>query len=265
MQALIGYLVALTVFLGGGYAGVQWIKTPQDTPPAVEARRSSESTRSTRAKLLARRKHEAAVERAANTRPVDVAETAEDEKARLASGATSGIASVTRTPANGTSDNKTQQQSAVNFATREHIPKQEVASAPEMQRSTSALILSRDTTAKAAAIAGAAAILVEASAKPATTGRDVLSVAPEVPETPVQSVPVAKVRSIAARKLARIAERDDDDAGDDRTAVKRRNPAPKLSSRKPVLMILRTIEYPDGRREQRLLPMPGYRQALADY
>ena len=37
------------------------------------------------------------------------------------------------------------------------------------------------------------------------------------------------------------------------------------SSRKPVMMILRTIEFPDGRREQRLLPMSEARAGLARY
>jgi hypothetical protein len=37
------------------------------------------------------------------------------------------------------------------------------------------------------------------------------------------------------------------------------------SSRKPVMMILRTIEFPDGRREQRLLPMSQARAGLARY
>jgi hypothetical protein len=37
------------------------------------------------------------------------------------------------------------------------------------------------------------------------------------------------------------------------------------SSRKPVMMILRTIEFPDGRREQRLLPMSQARSGFARY
>jgi hypothetical protein len=37
------------------------------------------------------------------------------------------------------------------------------------------------------------------------------------------------------------------------------------SSRKPVMMILRTIEFPDGRREQRLLPMAEARAGLLRY
>jgi hypothetical protein len=37
------------------------------------------------------------------------------------------------------------------------------------------------------------------------------------------------------------------------------------SSRQPVMMILRTIEFPDGRREQRLLPMSQARSGLARY
>ena len=40
MQLLIGYLVALAVFLGGGYAGIQWLLTPDDSAALAQNSRA---------------------------------------------------------------------------------------------------------------------------------------------------------------------------------------------------------------------------------
>jgi uncharacterized membrane protein len=54
MQLLIGYLVALAVFLGGGYAGVQWLLTPDDPPAlAQNSRAEPASSRLINAKKFA--------------------------------------------------------------------------------------------------------------------------------------------------------------------------------------------------------------------
>src|SRR5882762_10106033 len=53
MQLLLGYLVALAVFLGGGYAGVHWLLAPDNSPALAEnSRAESASSRLINAKKI---------------------------------------------------------------------------------------------------------------------------------------------------------------------------------------------------------------------
>lgn len=215
MAALIGYLVTLAVFLGGGYAGMQWLTAPVDIPAAVALHRSIEPVKSTRAMLLARKRHEAAAEREASATPM-----------------------ATTVP-----------------------PVEDEAASP--------------TVESAVMTVGTESTIVNEPVQPREVPRSV-TVAdtpvdkPTVVSSPVSTLGTANAKTAeskpAEKKVGRaVLTRDEGEAtGSRRISVLKRRAATRLASRKPVLMILRTIEFPDGRREQRLLPMPRYRQAFAD-
>lgn len=248
MPALIGYLVTLVVFLGGGYAGMQWLTTPEDIPAAVAVHRSIEPVKSSRARLLARKKHEAAAEREASAAPVVT--TTAPARDNPATAAVELIASAADTDP---------------VSVREPAPRSEsgraasVADKPVVEAKSA---VEAASAAKAAAIVGSKATAVATSGKP-DIARDnqangTAASAAAIPPSVTGDFRVEK--NVSSPLLVR---NETEASGSKRaTAMKRR--ATRVASRKPVMMILRTVEFPDGRREQRLLPMPRYRQAFAE-
>ncbi len=280
MQALIGYLLALTVFVGGGYAGTQWLITPDDLPSAVAIKKSTDPLKSTRARLLARKRHEAAAERAANATPAVNSPSAPEQ----------GAATV----AQARDDQVVTDARDGNMATKAELVKAEpvkdkspsvaAIGAPAETRKSQISWSSQNATARTVPEAGvistpgtidvAAAVSLEAtiSGAAASSNGDVSAARPDTGPQPraeiiqplqrraaMTSEPaVAEKKASAVSREARIAYR--------RERVAQKPPAQTRltsSARKPVMMILRTIEFPDGRRVQRLLPMPRYRQASA--
>jgi hypothetical protein len=82
-----------------------------------------------------------------------------------------------------------------------------------------------------------------------------------------ESVTASKSAGPKARPASEPAAGRSAAAIDKKQAVSKKKRAERLasSSRRPVMMILRTIEFPDGRREQRLLPMAEARSGLVRY
>jgi hypothetical protein len=238
MQLLFGYLVALAVFLGGGYAGVQWLLTP-DEPPALaqNAHPQSASARLINAKKLRdaralhRRQAESLAEgpepAPARNEPNAVVADGEDRSAKTADQSRSLVAA---------------------DAPKDVAPPQVAANDPKLD--------------------------ARAEVNPAVTPEKIKAVQNESQSQPK---PAGKTggESVAARKSveAKAGAASGAAAGRSEAAIDRKQAASKKkrverfasSSRKPVMMILRTIEFPDGRREQRLLPMAEARSGLVRY
>jgi hypothetical protein len=244
MHLLIGYLVALAVFLGGGYAGVQWLVTP-DEPPALaqNAHPQSASARLINAKKIrdARALHRKLAESLladggepppVRNEPDAVVAQSEDHSANTADQPAS------RAAADASTDAATPQVAAATVVANDPKPdaRAEVGPAvtPENIKAVQNQSQSQQRPAgKTGAESVAASKSAEAKASPASD-------------------------PAAGRSAA---------ASDKKQAVSKKKRAERLasSSRRPVMMILRTIEFPDGRREQRLLPMSQARAGWARY
>jgi hypothetical protein len=244
MQLLIGYLVALTVFLGGGYAGVQWLLAPGDPAAAVAdgSRAGSASTsRAINAKKLreARALHRKAAESlaedgvkpaAARNESEVAAAKGEDRPAKIAD------RSEPRAAADASAD----------------------AVAPQVPDAT---VAANDPKLDA-----------RAEVSPVVKPEKIKAVQNE---SDAQQKPAGKAESVAARKSVetKAAPASAPAAGRSEAAINKKQGVAKMkraerfasASRKPVMMILRTIEFPDGTREQRLLPMSQARSGLARY
>jgi hypothetical protein len=234
MQLLIGYLVALAVFLGGGYAGVQWLLTPdnpaalaQNSPPESASSRLINAKKIRDARALHRKQAESLAEdggkpMAARNEPDAVVADGEDRSA------------------------KTADQPATRAAAE--APKDAV----------------RPQAAEATVAADDRKLDARAEANPAVAAEKIKAVRNE---SQSQQRPGGKNggESAAARKSAEAKASPASESTADHSEVpankkqavskKKRVERVASSSRKPVMMILRTIEFPDGRREQRLLPM----------
>jgi hypothetical protein len=246
MQLLIGYLVALAVFLGGGYAGVQWLLTPGD--PAALAQNSRAESASARlvnakkirdARALHRKQAETLAE--AGVKPATAAKTSEavadsgeahpatiaDHSQPAAAAEAVHDAAMPETPGAtvAAKDPKLARAELNPAVTTETI--KPVRSNPQAEQKPAA---KRDE--KTGRESGAAKKPVEAKA------------APSEPAAARREAAVNKKQAASkSKRVERIAS----------------------SSRRPIMMILRTIEFPDGRREQRLLPMSQAHAALPRY
>jgi hypothetical protein len=240
MQLLIGYLVALAVFLGGGYAGVQWLLAP-DEPATLASRAESASSRLIHAKKIrdARALHRKLAQSLAEDgdRPAPapksseaVAEAGEQRPAKIAD------QPETRAPADAPKD------------AAEAVPAAAVA-ANDPKLDARAEVSSVDTAEKIKPAQN------EPQARQRPTGKTggesaAARKSAEAKPAPASEPAAARSQAVTSKKQA---------------AAKKQRVERIASSRKPVMMILRTIEFPDGRREQRLLPMAEARAGLAGY
>jgi hypothetical protein len=238
MQLLIGYLVALAVFLGGGYAGVQWLLTPDD--PSALAQNSRAEPASARlinakkirdARALHRKQAETLAE--AGAKP-GVAPKAAEAAAEGGEADSTKIADRSDTPA---------------AADRPQDP-------PEAPAATAAA-----NDPKLDARAEISPIVAPEKIKPVPN------------ETQARQRPAGKNDGARKPIEAKAGPASEPTAAHAEAAMNKKQAAAKKkrveriasSSRKPIMMILRTIEFPDGHREQRLLPMSQARAGLAQY
>lgn len=242
MQLLLGYLVALAVFLGGGYAGVQWLLAPDNPPALAENSRQSAAARLINAKkirdarALHRKQAESLAENggkpmAAQNEPDAVVLNDEDRSAKTAD------QPATRAPADASKDAVRPQVSEATVAAND--PKLDARAeagpvvTPEKTKAVPNEAEAQPRPTKADGERVAARKSADAKAGPASG-----------PAAAHSEAPINKKQAVLKKKrVERVAS----------------------SSRKPVMMILRTIEFPDGRREQRLLPMAEARSGLARY
>lgn len=244
MPALIGYLLTIAVFLGGGYAGMQWVTAPQDIPAAVAAHGSVEPVKSTRAKLLQRKRHEEAAEREANAKPTATA---------VPSAPAEAVPSVVKP------DAVTARAGPV--AVSNPVQREEISQPAAVADKP---LLEVSSASKAAAMAGDKSTTAVASMQsevPLDNRTATVGIAAPLAAPPLVQ-PIGEPKSAEKKTARSISPRQATESKRGRAA--KRRATTRLASRKPVMMILRTIEFPDGRREQRLLPMPRYRQAFAD-
>jgi hypothetical protein len=233
--------VALTVFLGGGYAGVQWLLAPDDPAAAIAdgSRAGSASTwRATNAKKLreARALHRKAAE-----------SLAED----------------------GVKPAAARNESDVAVADGEDRP----AKIADRSEPRAAADASADAVAPQAPDATVAAndpkLDARAEVSPVVKPEKIKVVQNE---SDAQQRPAGKTGGEAAARKS-VETKAAPAAGRSEAAINKKQAVAKKqraerfasASRKPVMMILRTIEFPDGRREQRLLPMSQARSGLARY
>jgi len=240
MQLLIGYLVALAVFLGGGYAGVQWLLTP-DEPSALaqNSRAEPASARLINAKKIrdARALHRKQAETLAETRP----EAAPKASEARAEGGEAGSAKI-----------------ADHSDTTAAADRSQVAAVPEVPAATVAAndpkLDARAEVTPVAAPEKIRPVADESQARQRAGKSDGDSIAAS---KPIEAKAGSASDAIATHAEAAVNKKH--------AAKKKRAERIASSSRKPVMMILRTIEFPDGRREQRLLPMAEARSGLARY
>jgi hypothetical protein len=260
MQLLIGYLVALSVFLGGGYAGVQWLLAPDD-PAAAVADGSRAGSASTSRAINAKKLREA---RALHRK---VAESLAEDGVKAA-------------PAQNESD--------VAVAVAVAVADREDRSAKIADRSDARAAADASTDANrpqvpdVTAVANDPKLDARAEVSPVVKPEKIKTVQneSEAQQKPAGK-PAGKTESVAARKSVetRAGPASEPAAGHSEVPISKKPAVNKKeavaknkraeryasSSRKPVMMILRTIEFPDGRREQRLLPMSQARSGLARY
>ena len=238
MQLLLGYLVALAVFLGGGYAGVQWLLTPAE--PSALAQNSPASARLINAKKIrdARALHRKQAETLAETRPEVAPKASEVAAAEGGEAGSAKIADHSEPPA--------------------AADRSQVAAVPEVPAATVAANDPKlDARAELTAVAAPEKIRPvadESQARQRAGKSDGDSIAAS---KPIEAKAGSASDATAAHAEAAVNKKH--------AAKKKRVERMATSSRKPVMMILRTIEFPDGRREQRLLPMSQARAGLARY
>lgn len=191
MPALVAYLTAICIFLGGGYAGLLWLATADGPPVHVSKAAPKPSKAEAAAPVIPATEQTAPVPQPVPRATAKAAERKPAEQAK-ADPELSGAAPMPAADA-------------------------ELA-APSDKR----------LDARAEAVSGDRPVQ-------ATDPASVSAIPAAKPETPATKKPAA--RATKPRTASRVA------------------------SRAPVRMILRTIEFPDGRREQVLVPMKGMRHA----
>jgi hypothetical protein len=227
MQLLLGYLVALAVFLGGGYAGVRWLTAPE-TPPALA---ENSQPQSASARLINAKK----------IRDARALHRKQAESLAEAGGKP--------TPARNEPDAVVADGDAPKDAVRPQVSEATVAANdPKLDARAEAGPVVTPAKPKAAPH--------ETQAEPrpagkADEGRVSARKSAEAKAGPASAPAAARSEAPVTRKQAVLK--------------KKRVERVASSSRKPVMMILRTIEFPDGRREQRLLPMAEARSGLVRY
>jgi hypothetical protein len=253
MQLLIGYLVALAIFLGGGYAGVQWLLAPDDLPTlAQNSRAESASSRLINAKKI----------RDARALHRKLAESLAGDGGKTAAAATTSDVVVADGEDRYAKIENRSAKTADHSDTRAAVAADGAQDAPVPQISD-ATVAANDPKLDA-----------RAEVTPAVTSE---KIKPVQNESQALQRPAAKIRgeSVAVRKSAeaKVSPASEPAAGRSEAAIdkkqavsqKKRVERVASSSRQPVMMILRTIEFPDGRREQRLLPMSQARSGFARY
>jgi hypothetical protein len=237
MPLLIAYLLALAVFLGGSYVGVQWLVAPSE--PSAHA--ESAANRLVNAKKIrdARAEHRRLAESLAEEgpKPAAPAPQAKVETPSATADAAAPPDSVKAAEAPGE------------------------ASKPEMQ---SAAAVASDSRLDARADVTPAG---EAQVKPIEHAREVHPSAKTDSKKSLAQKPAPAEKVAAVRTSEPAVSREAEAPAAKKEARLKKKPVERIasSSRKPVMMMLRTIEFPDGHREQRLLPMSEARASAPRY
>lgn len=216
MAMLLGYLVALSVLLGGGYLGAQWLGTP-DQPQVRSAR-------------------------------------VESRLGRVAIGASSAVSDAPSVPVSSPSTNEV---AANEVAANDAIAANDPAAANDAAAANVPAIMPRPDprNAQARLRDDAPANTAAQDATSATVGAAATATA----ETRIDPVPIQPAASpettVAAARVAQAEDAKPAVKPDRPRAAARKKLARNKTARPLVMMTLRTIEYPDGRRVTRLIPL----------
>jgi len=244
MPALFGYLVALVLLLGGGYAGLHWLASPDDV--SIHRRIGEKQT----ARNVPKKTEQSEQSEFNGGRTAAVPGEAD---------AASGIGTTASAPAAMAAP----QQSDHEASETEAVAKSgDPASGVNNDNAAAGGCMPIGVTARGADVfpiqcqalierqrgSGPSAVPPQTTAAPAAVQSDIA-------ETPRQSEP----RSEPGVKPAKQ---------DKRQAKRQERPQEKRNLRSSrsglVMMVLRTIEFPDGHREQQLLPIGRSRRMAVE-
>jgi hypothetical protein len=254
MAALFGYLLAISVALGGGYAGLRWLAAPDSSTGQhssasaklpnkgrkLPEKPDSEVTRMTEAESGPKDRDK--TEATASTAPSGASNKAAPETSRNET----GVSEVSpRAPPQKNDDEPTGCTPIGLTASGQLVFPMQCQAFLERNRGPedSQVPVSTNTPASATPPKQRHA------AEPASAADQVTGLNRE--GTTNEST--AKVENVSPSGEAKPGKENSKPEEVKGKSVGKRNV--KSSSSRPVMMILRTVEFPDGRREERLLPM----------
>lgn len=297
MPALLGYLIALAVFLGSGYAGLEWLASPDDpsthqhpsykpTSPSAAPRKSAANIAGTKEAVPSAKDENTAPR---TTAPAPAEDKVGREEAKAADSGGEISKKLDAVPTGGCMPIGLTANGEMVFPLqcRELIERQRgpvaVASAPPVQVDSAPTQIEAEVSGKPEESGDAVA---DANLKPEPSKSDAPVVEPKRVEENKQAKPTSdpKGETESRRKSNELdggyrAVSPHANVPSEVSAtntVKPRNAQkfeadikPKKSEKQPlgsdrrklVLMRLETIEFADGHREQRLLPMRQSRRA----
>jgi hypothetical protein len=283
MPALLGYLIALAVFLGSGYAGLEWLASPDD--PTTYQRPNDKTplpNKNSGPKKSAAGDEGIKAERRGPSTAANADKAGRDEAKATDAGAGGENLKVQKpdaVPTGGcmpiglTADG----EMVFPLQCRELIEHQRgpVAASPPAQGPAPSQDDAQNS-GKPNETSGNAFASAPLNPKPSTNGAPVSE--PKLAEKNDETKPTSTENSEAAKTLIQkgrnqVASHDVSTTGtvkpsggrssaDVKTKkIEKLRPAPERS--KLVMMTLETIEFPDGHREQRLVPFRRFQRPLA--
>jgi hypothetical protein len=259
MPLLIGYLVALSVFLGGGYAGVKWLAYPDPSPPVARI-----AGKSTPAKPSVAKTEELAQVPEPQKQPESVAEaTVVPEVPDTIVSAAPPVAAESASSQTVTPAAIVEPVQPVAEANASVAAVQDKTTAPEAPASD---IASVEPPKPSPLPAGPVVDPSEAREARAEVGNGIAPDTAKAAEAhatieTAQPQSAGEASTASGRDVGRSAPKQKSAQARQKTRSSAR--VPSSSARKPVMMVMRTIEFADGHRETRLLPLPRYGRASA--
>ncbi|MGA7805818.1 hypothetical protein [Bradyrhizobium sp.] len=274
MPALFAYIVALVVLIGAGYEGLQWLAEPQ---PVVNHERVARENAYAKSKVAAERA-EADPDpdsRDAEPRPGVVPPEPTGQAAAETRGDAGASRTAEETPAKAPGDVPRGGCMPIGITERGKLVFP-MACQPILSQNRDNGTTPGPATAQSAPASTPAAKQAQTAAAPALTPTP----KPNDPPATASAGANADARAetgFTTSDAARSGKEHADhggvnlDASNKRKRIAEREPAEqepkaeqehKSSHPKGVMMILRTIEFPDGHREQRLLSMNQWRRSV---
>jgi hypothetical protein len=296
MPALFAYLVAVSLLLGGGYVSLHWLSAPPDA--STDLRPSASKGRPAKNDLVKKSDPYAAAQTRAEKRPDDHAET-EIAASRLGSEASGKAVSEAPPNETGVNEDNTKAQTkkAEDVPTDGCVPLGLTAQGelvfpiqcqalPERHRGAAVSQPPVQTHPTRSAPAPKQAQAAEPARLDGNENADlnrrqspgnaatakVVNVSPSGEAKPEEAKSEEAKSEEAKSGEAKPDEAKSDEAKSDEAKPGKENSPPVAANgknvgkrmmqsahSKPVMMILRTVEFPDGHREQHLLPMSHLR------
>lgn len=256
MPALFAYIVALVILIGAGYEGLQWLAEPL---PATNHDQASHAKASAKSKIAAE-KAEAHpdADRTPASDPEPGSSNAPREPTRQATAETrsdNNEASKTaeQAPAPAAGDVPRGGCMPIGITERGKLVFP-MACEPILSQKRDSQTIPQPDSAESAPAAKQAQTAVDREVNPAPKPKDPAATG----STASNANDRIENGPTNAHAVKPDEERADHDVGKRKRTAERE---PRSSQPKGVMMILRTIEFPDGHREQRLLSMNQWRRS----